>query len=198
MQQGYQQPPPQDPYQQPQQQYQAPGQYQQPDQYQQPGHEPKPQQPKGKSSLIPVLIVIIVVIVVIGVLAIFLLGSSTVQMTPSEWQDEYEDYGYGLGNFPSLDAGDTVEITGRITDIEYYGDSYFYYSYDYSFLELDNVDFPLNFEGDLTDYYDEGDRVTITLHIEDISLLGISIEYIEELGTYGTSSELPRSVIERA
>ena len=164
-----------------------------PAQYREPGSGPRsPPKLKGKR---PLIIVLIVIIVVIGILAISLLGSSTVQMTSDEWQNEYDGYLDSSGDFPSLDGGDTVEITGIITHLTYY------IQRDYSILELDNLRFPIDFEGAIRDYYDVGDCITITLNIYEVS-----VEQTGELKIYEgiderrilSSRNLPISVITKA
>ena len=97
-------------------------------------------------------------------------------------------------DYPGLSGGDTVVITGTITDINYQDD---YWGYgDYTELELGGVDLDgLTFDGDLTNIYNEGDNIEITFHIADESAYGISVEYIEEVGLIG--DHLPSSTIKK-
>lgn len=196
-QQNYQQPPPQDghqPYQPPQQGHHQPPpgqQYQQPP----PGQGYGPHPPPKKFPVVPVLIIAVIIIVVLALLFLFVLGPGTNSMTAAEWNAEYSVYesSYIEPNFPNLNDGDTVVITGQITDIDYSGDLWGYG--DTTELELDGQTLDgLEWSGNLGNTYDVGDTVEITFHINSIGYAGYEYEYIQE--SYLTD-ELPASTIKK-
>ena len=84
-----------------------------------------------------------------------------------EEKEDYKGYDYYFSmDYKSLEPGDTLHLKDEITDIDYYG--------GVTEIYLDDDD-DFRFEGDLTDEFDEGDIVIITLHV-------ISIEYDESMG----------------
>lgn len=94
-------------------------------------------------------------------------GGKSITMSVDELQgdieidEEYDYQGYDRYysfQFKSLNPGDTMNLKDTITEMDYDN------SDDETFIELgDGPDF--YFEGDLTDEFDMGDEVIITLHV---------------------------------
>jgi hypothetical protein len=94
-----------------------------------------------------------------------------IRMTFAEFITDYhQDYINSTGNlsshfrgwYSSLNAGDTVIIEDTLREIEY-SDTYDTTYVEFTSLGTNKVQFPV--EGDLWNTFQEGDIVTITLHI---------------------------------
>jgi hypothetical protein len=143
--------------------------------------------------MVIIIVAVITIAVVLLLVLLLMFGAGTKNITANEWNDKYSEYSDSLTDldFQYLGIGDTVVITGEITDILYYN------WVETTYIELDGQDLDmLYFDGNLADDYDVGDRISITFHIEGESAYGFSVEYIEELGLYGMG--LPASCVSHA
>jgi hypothetical protein len=120
-----------------------------------------------------IIAIIITVIIIIAMILVFFMimgpdeKEKVITMSVSELKDDIEDdmkanyqgYDYYYTSFyNSLDPGDTLRLEDIITDI-YYNDNH-----DETHIELGD-EMKFFFEGDLTDIFQEDDRVFMIFHI---------------------------------
>ncbi len=178
-------------------------------QYQQPYHEQN-QQPKRRSngklfkaSTLVAIAVLIIAILLISIATFVLNGGDvngkTVTMSMRDFDNEMDDYDVDNGEFISLDPGDTLKIKDKIVYIDSVIESgetvtYIWFEtnhkgediadwveYEPSYGEYYYNNYDITFEGDLTDKYEIGDEVVVTLHIIEIEYNNRIMEYFEEM-----------------
>ncbi|MBS3816780.1 MAG: hypothetical protein KGY76_04365 [Candidatus Thermoplasmatota archaeon] len=89
--------------------------------------------------------------------------------TPSDMES---DYNSDEGDYESYDKGDTVTVTGEITnesETNFFGETMYTY-------EMGDTDWGFVSGEDLGD---EGDTITVTLECKEESVMGSSVEYME-------------------
>ncbi|UCH89294.1 MAG: hypothetical protein JSV49_01210, partial [Thermoplasmata archaeon] len=194
---------------------------------------PPPPSGGGTSSKAPMIIAGIVVIIIIIAAALFFLvmgpeddddKGKTVKMNMADLENDLVIDDTGV-NFKSLEPGDTLVIEDEITYIasdDYWGETVTYIWFEsahegesendwreVSYGEVYYEDYDLTFQGDLTDDYQEGDLVKVTLHVVDLTDIehsgdykpdgysgsGYKIEAFAENWEFGGFQHLPESTI---
>ena len=138
-------------------------------------------------------VIVIVVVALVVVLAFLAIPKPPVTplartMTASEFTTELSSWGSSQGQFPTLSPGETVVVSGTITDITSSPFS------SGSMVTLDGTAFllPINLPGACN----VGDRMSVTLHIVTITQGGQTAEWIQELGSAGNPDiTLPASAV---
>jgi hypothetical protein len=164
-----------------------------------PVHGPPPGAPRSKTPLLIAGVVIIVIIIILA--AVFLLitpeeEGDTVTMDMNDLRKNFT--ADGLKN---LTAGDTIYVEDEIiymadkydedyeTTVTYIwlesahgGESLSNWRvYDYSDDEYDYINMDFTIEGDITDEYDTGDKIRITLNVIIIDDNGETREFFDEM-----------------
>ncbi|UCE36355.1 MAG: hypothetical protein JSW00_12595 [Thermoplasmata archaeon] len=146
---------------------------------------------KGKSKL-PLVIAVIVVVVCLIVAILFILVLSkeddeVLEMTMKEFLEDYEDTDSdgNIDKLKSFDSGDKVIISDKVAGIMYEK------SYDLTIIYCEStedykIELPIVLKGNQTDSYGIGDPITVTWHIKEYKVQGITIEYPEELFQYAS------------
>ena len=117
-----------------------------------------------KGNLKIISIVVAIVIVVILLLSFLLTNSNSQTMTSSEWYDEivaWSDTRPEQPDFPSLNPGDSVKITGELTNISIESIN----GVNRTHIEIDGIFVYVYIIEDITDSFNVGDSVTLTLNI---------------------------------
>ena len=127
---------------------------------------------------------IVSVIIVVVLISLIIIGPQTKHYTMAEWQSVVYEWDvlttYAISSpadFPGLEIGDRVKITGIITEITY--DS----TTDGTILYVDDIEFYWQFEGDLSNMLDIEDDITISLSIEYNEDYYSPSEYIAEVNS---------------
>ncbi len=157
-----------------------------------------------KSRTKKAAVILLLAIAIIMLLFVFILSSGkTVEMNIDEWflEDRSWNDSYIARNpdFPTLNAGDTVQLTGEITEIRTVDGEYTWirlYSPQSGANLPGGNPFDYPFIGNITGNYSSGDNITITFSIVKDTIGGVSGEYIAECnypqvsGLYGMSEEV--------
>jgi len=135
-----------------------------------------------------VILALVIVVVILAV--VLLMGGATKTLTPTQFNSELTSWATSnpIGNFPNLNPGDTVKISGSIDSITAYplGTGSIVTLSGTAFL------FPVSLPSGCA----VGDTLTLTLHITTISGGGQTVEWIQEFGTaYSTTFSIPASAI---
>ncbi|UCE36578.1 MAG: zinc ribbon domain-containing protein [Thermoplasmata archaeon] len=187
---------------QPQQAYQQyPPQQQQPmQQPMQPTPMPPPAGGPSKGPLLIGVVVAVVVVIIVAVFAMMMLGGNgngkTVTMTAKELMDDIT-YTEDTWGYKSLKPGDTLKIKDEIIYIaseydDWYEETvtYFWFKSEHKNEDIDDwydsywneyEDYDITFKGDLTDDFEEGDEVIITLHCIKVEKYGYEREVFREV-----------------
>ena len=136
-----------------------------------------------KKMKVNIWMIVIVIIIIVIILAI-VLGPKTKRYDMAEWRSVVYEWEvlerYSLNeesDFPGLDIGDKVKITGIVTNVTYNSLN------DESVLCLDDIEFYWSFEGNLSKKLVIGDEITITLSIEYNDSYCAPSEYIAEINS---------------
>jgi hypothetical protein len=120
-------------------------------------------------------------------------NNKTVTWTAKEVWDDYVTEG-NSSFFVSLDHGDTIRIRDNITKLEA---GYQYKNESITYVSLTDGQYPLPVEGNLSDEYQIGNEVLITLHIIEIETPGEKIEFFKEMWDGNDVKPMPRSAIKQ-
>jgi hypothetical protein len=161
-----------------------------------PGYVPPPpyqtsRPPTSKSKFIFGGVIVIIIIIILA--SYFLLvipkedEGNKYTMSFQELIDDMEDPN-DFSDFKTLEPGDTVIVEDTISDIDYDGAKT-----QITFESYDAGEFV--FLGDLTDEYDYGDKIRITLHIIVIEYDGKEFEFFKEMWDGESIVFLPDNVI---
>jgi len=141
--------------------------------------------PKQKTALIIGVVVAVVVVIVVILAALIMMGSPPVtrNITPGQFNSAMID------DFRSLNAGDTVVVTGYVTDFSPSPPPL-----TGSLVELDGTTLLMPLDPPLTCV--SGSSFTMTLHVTVITSGGQSTKWFRELGDTVTSTPMvPASAI---
>ncbi len=119
-----------------------------------PSERMAPPPKKSKGPLIAVVVIIVIVVVLLLVYFMFLGGGNggPTEFTAAEWNTEASGTVLGIGDFATLNGGDSAIVRGTITNTTILG------------VELDNVE--LNFFHDFSSY-NIGDTIAISFDIDE-------------------------------
>ena len=120
-------------------------------------------------------------------------NNKTVTWAAKEVWDDYVTEG-NRSFFVSLDHGDTIRIRDNITKLEA---GYQYKNESITYMSLTDGQYPLPVQGNLSDEYQIGNEVLITLHIIEIETQGEKIEFFKEMWDGNDVKPMPRSAIQQ-
>ncbi len=140
---------------------------------------------KEKPNIINIWLAITIIVTVVVALGYILISNNTHHYSMEEWDDIVTEYNivrnYNLNSpfdFPGLNPGDKIIISGNVTNITHNQDSIV------SVLYLDDIRFQWWFEGNLTEIISIDDEVSISLTITTNPEYNSPGETIAEVNDY--------------
>ncbi len=157
----------------------------------------------AKSFIVVAIVFAVAAIIILSIAASIILNvnenGKTVIMSMREFDCEMDDYDLENGEFISMESGDTLKIEDRIVYIDSVVESgetvtYIWFKtnhegeniedwveFDPRYGEYYYDNYDITFKDDLTNQYEIGDDVVVTLHIIEIEYNNRQMEYFEEM-----------------